>query len=69
MFNLLPVADRPSGECLNWDAYYYSSGTDCDDVWSKWDDRCGFWWSDECDAAEEDMWGSWEDWEDENDEE
>ena len=27
----------PSGDCINIDAYYYWSGTDCDDVWYNWD--------------------------------
>ena len=49
-------AERPSGECLNWEAYEYWSGTDCDDVWWNWDDACSIWWSDECEAAELDMW-------------
>ena len=32
--------ETPYGECINSDAYYYWSGTDCDDVWVNWDDWC-----------------------------
>jgi len=25
--------EKPEGECLNWDAWYYVSDTECDGIW------------------------------------
>ena len=32
--------EAPEGECLNFEAYHYISGTDCDGIWQAWDDYC-----------------------------
>ena len=32
--------EAPEGECLNFDAYYYNSGTYCDGIWQAWDLWC-----------------------------
>ena len=35
---LMPEA--PSGDCLNFEAYNYTSGTECDGIWKAWDEWC-----------------------------
>ena len=30
----------PEGECLIFEAYLYSSDTECDGIWQTWDDWC-----------------------------
>ena len=32
--------EAPEGECLNFEAYHYISGTDCDGIWQAWDEWC-----------------------------
>ena len=42
--------EAPSGECLNFEAYVYESGTKCDTIWSDWDNWC---WSQDVQAYED----------------
>lgn len=63
-------APRPTEDCLTVEAYnYYSDDEECNAMWEAWDIYCWLDWTDECTAAEEDIWGDeedWEEWEDED---
>ena len=42
----LEMPEAPEGDCLNFDAYTYESGTECDGIWEAWDNWC---WDDRVD--------------------
>jgi hypothetical protein len=51
-------APRPTEECLTVEAYnYYSDDEECNAMWEDWDIFCWLDWTDECTAAEVDIWG------------
>merc|ERR1719507_173443 len=68
------AAPRPTGDCLTEEAYnYWSQDEECNAMWEAWDTYCWLDWTEECTAAEEDIWGEWvednwdwENWEDED---